>query len=111
MCRKEGKILAEIYSQQEQMELDQFARKFSNNQNIWIGLTYRKPTMIKNLVEGFKWESSGALPIFLNWDKGYPNNNKEWKCVALFNGKWRNIDCDRSGYGVCQEGIRGCIYK
>ena len=107
MCRKEKKILVEIYSQEEQIEMENFARNFSNQNFIWVGLTYRK-----DWGKVFQWDSSGALPMFSNWAEGYPKNNEIWRCVALFNGKWKNIDCENgSGNGVCQEGSRGSIYK
>jgi hypothetical protein len=98
MCKSEGKVLAEIYSKDEQKEFDNFAARFSRQSNIWIGLTYNDNE------KDFLWDFSRATPGFTNWEEGYPKKSNESKCVGVSNGKWRNINCNQYEYGVCQEG-------
>ena len=100
MCIREKKILAEIQSQEEQKELENFVKKHAAHSNLWIGLTF------SDILGDFKWDSTRATPIFTNWDKGYPIKNAKLKCVVMFKGKWRNDDCNYNSYGVCQEGKR-----
>ena len=73
--------------------------KSYRNESFYIGLTYN------DFVKGFRWDSSNAALNFTNWDKGYPLNVSEGKCVKTLKGKWRNIPCTKFGHALCEKGI------
>lgn len=91
-CREYYSDLPSFQSTEEQQQLvNIFPEKY---RSVWIGLF--KPEEESN----WYW-SDGQPVLFLSWSSGYPQTDYYYSylysyCTVLYNGQWKNFDCQNS---------------
>ncbi|XP_073686257.1 uncharacterized protein [Garra rufa] len=92
-CTERGADLIIINNKEEQ----EFAKKFSHGNEVWIGLT-------DSDVEGtWKWVDDSTL-ISGFWASGQPNVHKK-NCVVTYSKGWADKTCNKAFKWICEKSI------
>ena len=95
-----GKILVEIYSDEEEQELERLINKTYKKKIYWLGLRQSK-----ELNGDFVWISTGLeTKNFSRWRQHYPQK-QNGSCGVIQTSSWMDTPCNyEGGIGICQDG-------
>uniref|UniRef100_A0A8C1GVQ8 Uncharacterized protein n=1 Tax=Cyprinus carpio TaxID=7962 RepID=A0A8C1GVQ8_CYPCA len=91
-CTERGADLIIINNREKQ----EFAKRFSNGNEFWIGLTDSDK-------EGnWKWVDGSTLTSGF-WRSGEPNGKSGENCVVSFSSGWRDHPCNNAFRWICEK--------
>uniref|UniRef100_A0A8C1GW17 C-type lectin domain-containing protein n=1 Tax=Cyprinus carpio TaxID=7962 RepID=A0A8C1GW17_CYPCA len=92
-CTERGADLIIINNREKQVS---FAKRFSNGNEFWIGLTDSDK-------EGnWKWVDGSTLTSGF-WRSGEPNGKSGENCVVSFSSGWRDHPCNNAFRWICEK--------
>ncbi|XP_073686258.1 uncharacterized protein [Garra rufa] len=93
-CRERGADLIIINNREEQ----EFAKRFSHGNEVWIGLT-------DSDVEGvWKWVDGSTLTSGF-WPSRQPNGHKKENCAVTYSTGWADYPCITAIKWICEKSI------
>ncbi|KAG0722105.1 Collectin-12 [Chionoecetes opilio] len=97
-CAQDGARLAVFKSLEEE---ESVSVAVQTSEPYWIGLTDRQREGV------WRWADSDRTKLtYSNWERGEPNNyrrgRRDQDCVALYEGRWNDLQCRDALPFVCQ---------